>query len=127
MKEKIKIIPMGYHGKIPIYYIFEKNTLMYSDSKELPKDITWKIVTLTLLFLPIVRLLDNSTFFNHSVLLFASIRFSTVVVILFGKYFNKKQYQTLTLYTLNISSFEMEELLQKLRKNNRIFFFLRWF
>ncbi|MCY7249561.1 hypothetical protein MK547_02655, partial [Streptococcus agalactiae] len=62
-----------------------------------------------------------------SVLLFASIRFSTVVVILFGKYFNKKQYQTLTLYTLNISSFEMEELLQKLRKNNRILFFLRWF
>lgn len=118
--KKIKLLPLGYYKNLPIYYDLISESLLVSNGRELPKISLSLNLGVTLLFIPLLQLLDGvivkGGFLNRIFIL--------IVVMLFLKRkvnkFNENQYKNIHMDKLELPGNSVEEFLEEQSRGLKI-------
>ncbi|WP_105111827.1 hypothetical protein [Streptococcus suis] len=118
--KKIKLLPLGYYKNFPVYYDLISESLLVSSGREIPKISPSLHLGVTLLFVPLMQLLDGVILKGG----FLNRIFILIVVMLFLKQkvykFNENQYQNIDFKKLELSKDSVEEFLEEQSRGVKI-------
>lgn len=114
------LVPMGYIQKKPIYYDLSLEQLYFSKGNETSKNQTSVLLAKILFSLPVIYFFDRYFIIETVVTRIIILILFIMIASLYIKKFNKNQYNTIKLESLQLSSSSFTEFVNEQDRNVKI-------
>ena len=123
IKNNRKLVNLGLYKNKIVYYDLKEKRLYFSILERTSKNQHYYTLGLTLLSLPIIRLLNGLTVFDIPTIKYSSFILCTCLSLLIGKFVVDYSNKDLDLYPALFTDIEYSEFLEIAKKNGTLAFF----